>query len=130
MMFPFLSLEMPLTRNAPSVFRRKGAQAGNEGGSAVKDDRSGGAPGLHKRGLGSAEDRGGGRGGRPARSLTARGIHPLLFCVRGLEGRQASSRTGAKRSPESPGRHGCRDAQRMSWEGANSIVLGQKNGSH
>src|SRR5690606_12205570 len=45
-------------------------------GNAVKDDRTGGAPGLHKRRR-SAEDWGGGRSGRMARSLTAWGILPL-----------------------------------------------------
>jgi hypothetical protein len=45
-------------------------------GESVKDDRSGGAPGLHKRGFGSAEDRGGGRVGRVAPILDGRGIRP------------------------------------------------------
>src|SRR5262249_46074189 len=104
MMFPFLSLEMPLTRNAPSVFRRKGAQAGNEGGSAVKDDRRGGAPGLHKRGFASAEDRGGGRRGRVAPILDGTGDSPPAFRTSGREGAIAVRRTAAKRSPEARGR--------------------------
>lgn len=59
--------ESPLPQNATSVFGGRGAKAQKmQGGSAVKDDRRGGAPGLHKRGFASAEDRGGGRAGRPA----------------------------------------------------------------
>jgi len=57
-----------------------------KGGSAVKDDRHGGAPGLHKRGFASAEDRGGGRAGRRRESLTARGMLPSFFRTRGREG--------------------------------------------
>ena len=77
-----------------------------EGGSAVKDDRSGGAPGLHKRGFASAEDRGGGRRGRAAPILDGTGDSPpvFVFHTRGREGAIAVRRTAAKRSPEALGR--------------------------
>lgn len=67
-----------------------------ERGSAVKDDRRGGAPGLHKRGFGSAEDRGGGRKGSVAPILDGAGIHPWLSHERARGG--DSRPTGPKRS--------------------------------
>src|SRR5580704_15776373 len=62
------------------LFGRRGRRPKTGGKKPVKDDRRGGAPGLHKRGT-SAEDWGGSRTGRAARSLTgARGAyHPLTF---------------------------------------------------
>ena len=62
--------DAPLRETRTAFFGGRGAKAqickGGVQWSAVKDDRRGGAPGLHKRGFASAEDRGGGREGRPA----------------------------------------------------------------
>src|SRR5665213_2380067 len=66
------------------LFGRRGRRPKTGGQKPVKDDRRGGAPGLHKRGT-SAEDWGGSRRGRAARSLTgARGdSHPFTSSKRG-----------------------------------------------
>src|SRR5579871_3041138 len=63
------------------LFGRRGRRP-KTGGSAVKADRCGGAPGLHKRGT-SAEDWGGGRTGRAALSLDGTGGFPPYSSQRG-----------------------------------------------
>jgi hypothetical protein len=62
-----------------------------KGGSAVKDDRRGGVPGLHKRGFGSAEDWGGCRRGRVAPILDGTGDSPPVFTRAGERGQQPSA---------------------------------------
>ena len=69
---------VPLRETRTAFFGGRGAKAQMVRGKSVKDDRRGGAPGLHKRGTGSAEDRGGGRKGRVAPILDGLGIHPRI----------------------------------------------------
>ena len=74
-----------------TCFLGDGDEGQKQGEKPVKDDRRGGAPGLHKRGT-SAEDWGGSRTGRAARSLTgARGDSHPLSLVRTRQRRQASA---------------------------------------
>jgi hypothetical protein len=75
--------EIPLTRNATSVFRRKGGESPNtKGGAGVKDVRRGGATSaqarLCERGFASAED---GEGPRqtPQGILYSAGDAPPFF---------------------------------------------------
>jgi hypothetical protein len=94
---------IPLTRNANSVFRRKGGESPKwKGGSGVKDGRCGGAMSAQARLC--ERGRWGGAaptaGGYPCR----RGGCTPCICTRGRRGVKASDRTEAKRSPESPGR--------------------------
>lgn len=49
---------VPLSKKASSFLGETETKARMKGGRAVKDDRRGGVPGLHKRGT-SAEDGGG-----------------------------------------------------------------------
>jgi hypothetical protein len=60
----------------PKLFWRTEQEAQMKGGRAVKDDRSGGAPDLHKRDFVSAEGWGVSRFDRRRASLTARGFTP------------------------------------------------------
>ena len=90
--------ESPYAKRAKRFSAEGGRKSKRKGGSAVKDDRRGGAPGLHKRGSGSAEDWGGSRRGRMARSLTARGIHPLYLCFTREGERGHLPSTGPQRS--------------------------------
>lgn len=68
----------PYAKTQIAIFGERGAQAQMLRGSAVKDDRRGGAPGLHKRGT-SAEDRGGSRAGRVVPILDGTGDSPPSF---------------------------------------------------
>lgn len=115
-----------------------GVRSGREGGRSVREwhlsgliardrpeqrekckggvgSKTGGGEGtrLHKRGSGSAEDGEGPR--RPPEGILddAGDSPPPVFASGGSKRHQAFGRTEAKRRPESPGRHGCRDAQSM-----------------
>ena len=118
------SLEISLyAKTRIAFFGERGAQAQMLRGSAVKDDRRGGAPGLHKRGT-SAEDRGGSRAGRVAPILDGTGDSPPAFRTRGREGGVAVRRTGAIAQPGSTRSPGWR---RASISNSSSRTCNERN---